>query len=324
MKESDSDWQMAYAWLCRQRKNAPASADVWDLRWWWPRESEPLYRRVTEGRYRLSPMLIQGRGHMAQALWSARDALVLKWVSLQVQSQLPQHEACMHLRGRGVRMSLREVSETLRDGWCRFVHRTDIRGYYQHIQKHQVMNQVRRYVTDPVCCDLIQQYVYYSVEDGGDIRTPLNGIPRGCALSPLIGGSLLRHIDGYYRSLNPDEVFYARYMDDFLLLTRTRWQLRRSITRLGEFFDLSGFARHPDKTQTGRVEKGFDWLGVWFGAKGPTIAPRALNNHRERSLRLFEQAQRRGMSEKYALSRVQAYDDRWQRWADGMLLAARY
>ncbi|WP_341533681.1 reverse transcriptase domain-containing protein, partial [Serratia marcescens] len=85
--------------------------------------------------------------------------------------------------------------------------------------------------------------------------------PHGQAESACDGGSLLRHIDSHYGSLNPDEVFYARYMDDFLLLTRTRWQLRRGIARLADFFDLSGFERHPDKTQTGRLEKGFDWLG---------------------------------------------------------------
>jgi len=123
------------------------------------------------------------------------------------------------------------------------------------------------------------QYVHYSVESGGEICTPVNGIPRGCALSPLVGASLLRHIDGYYRSLNPDEVFYVRYMDDFLLLTRTRWQLRR---------------------------------GVWFAPDWATIAPRALNNHRER---LYEQARRRGLSHEAASERVRAYEVRWKRWA---------
>ena len=26
-------WTLAYAWVCRQCKHAPANADVWDLRW---------------------------------------------------------------------------------------------------------------------------------------------------------------------------------------------------------------------------------------------------------------------------------------------------
>lgn len=255
-------------------------------------------------------------------MWSARDALVLKWVALHVGHQLPQHDACMHLQGRASRKSLSQVADAIqRNRFC-FVHRTDIRGYYEHIQKHQVINQVNQRGSAPVHRELIRQYVYYSVESGSEIRTPRHGILRGCALSPLIGGSLLRHLDGYYCSFDLDEVFYARYMDDFLLLTRSRWPLRRGIARLAEFFDLSGFERHPDKTQTGRVEKGFDWLGIWFGPEGAAIAPRALNNHRERRLRLFEQARRSGMSENDIRLRVQAYETRLKRWADSMLLAA--
>jgi len=42
-----------------------------------------------------------------------------------------------------------------------------------------------------------------------------------------------------------------------------------------------------------RLAKRFDWLGVWFGAAGPDLAPRALNNHRDRRLRLYEQARLR-------------------------------
>ncbi len=159
------------------------------------------------------------------------------------------------------------------------------------------------------------------MESGGEIHTPVNGIPRGCALSPLTGAALLHHIDGYYRSLDPDEVFYVRYMDDFLLFTRTRWQLRRGIARLAAFFDHSGFERHPDKTQTGRIRHGFDWLGIWFAENGPAIAPRALNNHRERRARLYEQARRQGQSHEAASGRVRAYDARWTSWAEGMLAA---
>jgi len=97
---------------------------------------------------------------------------------------------------------------------------------------------------------------------GGNIHTPSNGIPRGCALSPLIGGSLLHHRDSDFASLRTEDYFYVRYMDDFLLFTRTHWQLRRGISRLANYFNLSGFVRHPDKTQTGKIDRGFDWMGI--------------------------------------------------------------
>lgn len=208
-------------------------------------------------------------------MWSAQDALVLKWLALSVEHQLPQHEACMHLRERGVRRSLQQLTERLQTGRYRFVHRTDIRGYYRHIRKPQIILLVNEWVTDPVQRELIEQYVYYSVERDGEIHTPVYGIPRSCALSPLIGGSLLYHTDHHFREMNPDDVFYVRYMDDFLLLTRTRWQLRRGIAQLAQFLELSGFERHPGKTQTGRLENGFDWLGFWFRPDGVTPSARA-------------------------------------------------
>ncbi|WP_024485529.1 reverse transcriptase domain-containing protein [Serratia fonticola] len=71
---------------------------------------------------------------------------------------------------------------------------------------------------------------------------------RGNTLSPLIG--------------RREDLFYARYRDDFIIFTQTRWHLRKAIKRLHEFFDLGGFEAHPDKTQLGRIERGFDWLGV--------------------------------------------------------------
>ncbi|WP_205714167.1 hypothetical protein [Escherichia sp. E4930] len=73
----------------------------------------------------------------------------------------------------------------------------------------------------------------------------------------------------------------------------------------------------------GRTERGFDWLGVWFDATGPTgIAPRAKENHRARRLRLEEQARWRGLSEEAVRQRVQQYEARWTLWAERQLKAA--
>lgn len=104
-----------------------------------------------------------------------------------------------------------------------------------------------------------------------------------------------------------------------MLRTRTRWQLRRGVKHLHEFFNQGGFEAHPDKTQLGRIEHGFDWLGVWFTPTGTSIAPRALENHRAQRLRLYEQARRRGLSATEADARVQAYLTRWNIWVMQML-----
>lgn len=84
MPATDPMWEYAAAWLWSRRRNTPVNADVWDLRWRWLMRGEAgkLYRTVTAGRYRLSPMMVCGEGKNAKAMWSAADALVLKWVAL--------------------------------------------------------------------------------------------------------------------------------------------------------------------------------------------------------------------------------------------------
>ncbi|EOC3345271.1 reverse transcriptase domain-containing protein [Escherichia coli] len=157
----------------------------------------------------------------------------------------------------------------------------------ENITFHQVakfsvplQRQITHYITDDRVICLVEQYLYYCVDDGGEIHTPETGIPRGCALSPLLGGSLLYHIDAEFNAT--EDIYYARYMDDFILLTRTRWRLRQSVVLLNEFLDWGGFKQHPDKTYIGKISRGMDWLGAQFDEHGATgVADRALRHHRD-------------------------------------------
>ena len=314
------DWLKAYDWLCRSRKRAGHNADIWDLRFHWPGEQDALFRQVTGGTYRLSPMRIvrNHRHNQSLAQWSARDALALKWVALQISDRLPVQAACTHVKGhRGGRDSLAAIAQAIREG-DRFVDRTDIRGYYRHIQKAQLYHHLCRFVPEPALQNLLHQYLYYSVEDGDGIHTPRHGISRGCALSPLVGASFLWFVDIAFSGRS--DIRYVRYMDDFLFLSDRRWPVRRAQKQLYTFFDLTAFECHPDKTQHGKIAQGFDWLGVWFTDNGATgIAPRAKENHRLRRLRLIEQSRRAGLSESEIRERVQLYDRRWMTWAESQL-----
>ena len=319
-------WHQAWRWLIQRRKTAPHNADIWHLRHHARTLVPCIQRQVEKGTYRLSPMLMvqrstPGRERDRAVMWSAADALVLKWVALKLAPGLPVHPRCLHLEG-GAHRAVRLVSEQLHSAEWQFVYRTDIKGYYQHIQKAMAWRIWQEITDDDACLNLLYQYLHYSVEDGGEIRTPDVGIPRGCALSPLTGAVLLQHMDRCFGS--QQALFYVRYMDDFLLLTKTRWPLRRAIRDLNRYLQLDGFTRHPDKTQTGKLSRGFDWCGIDFTSPyPPRISDRSLTKHRERCQRLDEQLRARGWSEQDIAARVQAYRSRWEHWAAGMILSAR-
>lgn len=340
----------AWQWLCEQRDAAPQDADVWHLRWQQltegPSHLTDLVHRLLRGGYRLSPLQLCGRGEQRKAVWGAQDALVLKWVALSLQSQLPLHASCEHIAGHGGgRQSIERLhglltttdperqadpekkteqeSATATSRTYRWVCRTDIRGYYRNINKATLLSQVKRHVSAPVLCDLVEQYLHYTVEDGGTFHTPEKGISRGCSLSPLMGALHLYDMDEHFS--RQKGIHYARYMDDVIILAKSRWQLRKHTKRLMQWFSDCGFEAHPDKTQIGRTEKGFDWMGAWLTHEGvKDSAPRAKANHREKVRRLYERLARvplwaRKRERQRINARVSTYRKRWTIWAGALL-----
>jgi RNA-directed DNA polymerase len=138
------------------------------------------------------------------------------------------------------------------------------------------------------------------------------GIPRGCPLSPLLGAFFLTELDN---TLEQQDVFYVRYMDDVLIMSKRRWGLRKAIKRLNEIFSALGLEQHPDKTFIGRIEKGFDFLGYHFSRKGLRLARKTLTNALEKWHRLYEQ---RKTAPESAVD-PGAYWRRWCSWARGGL-----
>ncbi|CAI2536112.1 Retron-type reverse transcriptase [Serratia proteamaculans] len=314
--------ETAWHWLCERRQHAPAQADVWHLRHHWAVQQQRLLATLLAGEYRLSPMLIVGQKGEQKALWSAQDALVLKWVALQIAPQLPLHARCEHIKGHeGGPASVRKMSAALKQAGYRWVLRTDVKGYYASIDKAQLLGQVRRHITHPVLLGLITQYVHYTVEDGGTFHTPEKGISRSCPLSPLMGALYLQEMDTHFgQEAEKGTMYYARYMDDIVVLTHSRWQLRKHVRILNRFLSEKTLCQHPDKTFIGRTVKGFDWMGAWLEPQGVTdIAPRAKANHCEKVRRLYERAWRWREPKAVTQRKVSNYRWRWTIWAVALL-----
>ncbi|MGR5464467.1 reverse transcriptase domain-containing protein [Photobacterium damselae] len=197
-----------------------------------------------------------------------------------------------------------------------FICRTDIKGYYANINKMHLLQQLRVYVSDPIVLDLLSQFLHYSVESGGNFHTPKKGIARSSSLSPLLGAFHLYCIDDYFA--NQPNIYYARYMDDFIILTKTRWHLKRTVSKLNQFFEYFQFTQHPDKTFIGKIAKGFDWMGFWFTDKGCiSTAPRALSNHAKKLLWLYERVRKLPVQEQ--ANRIERYLVRWERWQNNIM-----
>lgn len=305
--------ESAFTGLCHSRRNFPANADIWHLRFHWHQEKARLHRQVNAGQYRFSPLqCITTRTGEQRVLWSSPDALILKCLTLILTDMLPVHPRCEHVAGhQGGKQSVQRLHQVLRQPSSRFVCRTDIKGYYARIHKHILYSQVQSHVHPPILLNLVWQFLHYSVEDGGTFHTPKRGIARSSSLSPLLAAFHLYEVDAHFAS--QPNLYYARYMDDFFIIAKTRWQLRKAVRSLNRYFTAYGFIQHPDKTFIGPTRKGTDWMGYWLTDQGcQSVAPRALANHRTKLHRLYEQTRR--LPAHVQALRVVSYVRRWHQW----------
>ena len=269
----------AWDWLCWRRRDYPASADIWWLRQDWYIEKQRLCQQLEHGNYQFAPLqkLTRSDGEAIE-LWTARDALVLKTMAIVLGDTFEVSDRCTHIKGHGgAKYSVRQVAEAL-DKY-RFVFRTDVKSFYASIDHHCVYEQLCERVKDVGLLRLLWQYLRRTVEMGGSFCEIENGISLGCPLSPLIGAICLAPIDD---QLTCADLFYCRFMDDWVVLTKTRRQLRRAVRITNKTLSALKLAKHPDKTFVGLIKKGFDFLGYYFSAKGVQAAQSTLNKFREK------------------------------------------
>ena len=307
---SDSVLEEAYAWLCRQRKTWPASADVWTFRRHWPAEKATLQRELRTGTYQMGLLT---RTTLATGedvdLWPARDALVMKALTLVLQSVLPVSPLCTHLKGHGgLKGAIRSVLAHRTSH--PFVFKTDVQAYYASIDHQTLLASLARPLSDPLILNLIGQYLKRRAERGGLVWEYRQGLPLGCPLSPLLGAVWLTPLD---EQVPREGVVYVRYMDDILVMAKTRWKLRRAIRVVKHGLSQLGLITHPEKTWVGKHEQGFDFLGYQFNREGITVAPATVQRGVTRIRRLDEHNRRRPSQ----VSAVGVYVSRWWRWAEG-------
>lgn len=162
------------------------------------------------------------------------------------------------------------------------------------------------YIDDRIIIGYVWQFLNQCMEWGGLYQDIRKGIPRGASLSPLLGAFYLLDLD---REMEKLDVPYFRYMDDILILTPSRWKLKKAIRVLNRTFNELKLEKHPDKTVIGRIERSFDFLGYHFHPGGLTVAKKTRENFVRLSIRLYEQEP----GEAFAAARLGLYVQRWVR-----------
>jgi len=143
-----------------------------------------------------------------------------------------------------------------------------------------------QYIDDPFVLRLIWNYLHCTVCFGENYREVKCGISLRCPLSPLMGALYLKPLDD---ALAKSGAFYARFMDDWVIIVPGRRKLRKIVNIVNTGLNRLKIEKHPDKTFIGMA-----------------ISQSTIKRHFERIDRLYEQGA--------GYNHVRQYVRRWVDW----------
>jgi group II intron reverse transcriptase/maturase len=184
------------------------------------------------------------------------------------------------------------------DSPIEYVIEGDIKGCFDSIDHHKLMQRIERRVRDRKVLRLILSFLKAGILSEGEIRHPVTGTPQGGVLSPLLANIFLTAIDERYKRWTPSpyenplraaerrirsrkagipSLFIVRYADDFVILvTGTEKDAVCEKNALSEFLEEElGLSLSVEKTLVTKAECGFDFLG-YHVIKSPALATKKL------------------------------------------------
>ncbi len=204
--------EVAYAWLCAQRKEHSHNNSIWHLRHHWVKQKEEIKEQLLCGTYRLKPLTVYTINKDIVSSWEACDALVLKAISLTLAPLFTKehYPECTHIKDAG---GIHGALAKVQGATTQYAHllKSDVHSYYDSIDHEVLFKQLRQFIHCSVLLDLIKQYCVRTEIRNGLYYTITKGIPKGCPLSPQMAALYLKPLDDALKNHG----FHVRFMDDW-------------------------------------------------------------------------------------------------------------
>jgi RNA-directed DNA polymerase len=281
-KIDDTLLERAFQAVRKSRRHHCAHASIWHLCQHWSSQRSQILNKLHAGLYHLSPCQTYCIEGERISVWDAADAVVLKAVSFILKEKI-QAPHCHHLKGHGGIHGRIKALHQVKDSYHR-VFKSDVDSYYASIKHEILLKQLRQYTDCAILLGIFEQYMKRLEIKEGQYHHFEQGIPRGCSLSPLMAAIYLAPLDNELQGFG----FYRRYMDDWIMLVKTRSPLRKVIKITHLVLQSLELSMHPKKTFMGCIKKGFAFLGIRWN-KVPEIAKQSIENHQVNLARRYAQ-----------------------------------
>lgn len=269
---------------------------------------EDLHRRLATNDYKPSPGVrieLADDPERKISVPTVTDRIVQKSVALALTPFYERrfnHVSFAYRPGRGLGHASRFVQRSIQEGFHTFA-RVDIVKFFDSIDDAKLIEQLSEDGVEQAVVRLTRRLVRQGSLDESVLRFE-GGLMQGSCLSPLLSNVYLRGVD---HALAQAGFPCARYGDDVLILGVSEEQVRDALGLLTEQLGTLGLVLNLRKQRIGRLEHGFQFLGVRYDHRGATVTRRAHAGLTHRADALLQ------------ARRVEHLDellDQWARWYD--------
>ena len=224
------------------------------------------------------------------SLWTSKDMIALKLIAQALECYIADHipKTCYHLKGNGgLKKAVQHTHQALSKH--QFVLRSDIKGFYESVNFNILIDIIETYVNHPILVKLTLKACQRTETYGGFFfEYTEKSIPMGSPLSPLLGAIALIPLDLAMKKVQG--VFYARFMDDWCVLTKSKTALRKVVKITHDVLNSLKFEMHPTKTYIGKIDKGFNFLAYYMDHQKILPSTETIRRFSERAAALYEQS----------------------------------
>ena len=252
-----------------------------------PEELKKLHMELKEGRYRCQPVkqvTITTNGKEREiVLYCMRDKVIQQSLADEIDKLFDPYlspQAYAYRKNRSALQIVNRLEEVIRKESFSCVLKLDIHQYFDHIRWNILYQMLESRIKEPEVLDLIREITQAkTILPDGTLGEKRLGLHQGCSLSPILSNVYLMDFDRWLSSQN---MFYARYSDDMLLLAREESQLAAIKQEITEKFATLGLEISESKTFVGKIPDGFVFLGYYFDEKGKAIPAKAKSELSQR------------------------------------------
>ena len=181
-----------------------------------------------------------------------------------------------------------------------YVLKCDIRKYFDSINHEILIEIIRNKISDEKVISLIQKILdNLNKEDG-------KGLPLGNYTSQFFANVYLNQLD-YFVKHELKAKYYIRYVDDFVILHRSKKRLEYLRKRISEFLISLKLELHPEKTKIYPLRNGITFLGYRIFYNNRLLTRRNIKHFKKKlegNIQLFNEGL---ISEEQLNCRVQGW-----------------